>query len=162
MAMFKGPGKIYDLNEARTKIRAFCAYRERSQNEVEDKLRSYGLGEEITGELLVELIQEGFLNEQRFAEAFVRGKFNQKRWGKYKIRMGLRKHHVPEGLIDQALKIIDTGAYLNAISEQASKWQAQKGKADHPERRRQLIQFLRSRGFEYEMIKDALDEPEDD
>ncbi|MGB0176720.1 MAG: regulatory protein RecX, partial [Owenweeksia sp.] len=60
-------GKIYDLNEAREKISAYCAYRERSQVEVREKLYSYGLIPGVVDELIVELIQQNFLNEERFA-----------------------------------------------------------------------------------------------
>ncbi len=104
-------GKIYDLNEAREKIRAYCLYRERSQKEVREKLLSYGLLPEITDELLTELIQERYLDEERFARAFVRGKYSIKRWGRIKIKQALYPHSLSEYVLRKAFEEIDPDKY---------------------------------------------------
>src|SRR5690606_19696103 len=103
--------KIYDLEEARNRIKAFCTYRERSQREAREKLTSYGLIPPVVDELLVELIQENFLNEERFAKAFVRGKFYIKKWGRNKIKNELYRHELSTYVLNRALEEIEDGAY---------------------------------------------------
>lgn len=76
--------------EAKLKAARFCAYQERSQQEVRDKLYEYGLHYNDVEELLSELIVEGFINEERFARAYVRGKFKMKKWGRHKILQGFK------------------------------------------------------------------------
>jgi regulatory protein len=90
------------------KLEKYCAYQERSQLQVENKCREYGMTSEETGQILVDLIQSNFINEERFALAYVKGKFNQKSWGPKKIEIGLKQAGIRKALIDRALsKIID-------------------------------------------------------
>ena len=145
--------KIYDLNEAREKIRRYCAYQERSQKQVVDKLKSYGLLPLAADELLVELLQENFLNEQRFASAFARGRFNIKGWGKTKIANALYRHGVSKPCITTALNEIDDENYHEKLHLLArKKWDSLK--QEHPSIRKQkTIRFLLGRGFLYDDIE---------
>ena len=80
--MFKPAApKFYTPTEALRKIAEFCAYQERYQKEVESKLRSYGLNEDEAGEIIIRLSREKLLDEERFAQAYVRGHYSQTRSG---------------------------------------------------------------------------------
>ena len=148
--------KIYDLQEAREKIRRYCAYQERSQKQVVDKLKSYGLLPLAADELLLELIQVNYLNEQRFATAFARGRFSIKGWGKTKIANALYLHRVSKPCILAALAEIDDSNYSEKIAVLArKKWESLK--AEHPNTRKQkTIRYLMGRGYFYDDIEKAL------
>jgi SOS response regulatory protein OraA/RecX len=103
---FQKPNKVSSMSEALKKLEKYCAYQERSHKQVYDKCRSYGLSEADANELLVELIQSNFLNEERFVEAYVKGKFKIKSWGKQKISQGLKLAGVNQKLIQASIKEI--------------------------------------------------------
>ena len=152
--------RIYNLEEAREKIRRYCAYQERSQRQVQTKLRDYGLIPAVADELFIELIQEGFLNEQRFAEAFVRGKFNQKGWGRRKIEVELNKHGVSKPCIKSALSQVENGEYIAKLEVIAKKKWSSLRNERLPLRKQKTIRFLLGRGFFYDEIKGVLNELE--
>ncbi len=150
--------KIYDLDEAREKIQAFCAYQERSQRQVEEKLTSYGLAEEARGQLLVELIQQNFLNEERFARAFVRGRFRIKKWGKNKIRQQLKHHRISAYIMRKAFSEIDETLYLETVRIQAQKkWEATPDKNAF-RKKGKVAQYLITRGYESPLVWEVLHE----
>ncbi len=156
MAKPAGSSKIYDLGEAREKIRNFCAYRERSQLEVREKLSSYGLIEAVVDELIVELINENFLNEERFARAFVRGKFQIKKWGRRKINSELYRHGLSDYIMRKAFAEIDEEHYLQTLAEIIQKKLKSLRGSNNFERRGKLASYAISRGFEPELVWDAV------
>src|SRR5687768_6760682 len=112
----------YKVNEiklsaeiALQKIKSWCAYQERSQRETRQKLGTFGLHADDIEGIIAELIQENFLNEERFALAFAGGKFRIKQWGKNKIKAGLKNHRISPYCIDKALKSIDEEEYKRTI-----------------------------------------------
>ncbi len=143
---------------ARAKMQSWCAYQERSQNEAMNKLNQFGLDEELAASILAELIGDNFINEERFARAFVRGKFRIKHWGRNKIRIELRKHKVPEALIKRALHEIDGTEYVEVIKKELTK-KSKQSKQKHPTKKYfALLQYLIARGFEADIVKDELKE----
>ena len=99
--------KITDETVALAKAEHYCAYQERSQQEVRDRLYEWGLWPEAVENTIIKLIADNFLNEERFANAYTKGKFNQKGWGRIKIKQGLKFKNVPDVLIKKALKLIE-------------------------------------------------------
>jgi regulatory protein len=91
--------KIIDEQAAYAKAEHYCAYQERSQQEVRDKLYEWDLKPAEVENIIIRLIENNYVNEERFAKAYVRGKFNQKGWGRIKIKQGLKQKRVPDGLI---------------------------------------------------------------
>jgi regulatory protein len=85
---------VYDLKLAKQKIQDYCAYQERCHQDVSNKLKSWGLIPDAIDMLLGELMQHNFLNEERYARSFARGKFRIKKWGRIKIRLELKKKGV--------------------------------------------------------------------
>ena len=148
--------KIYDLHAAREKIQAYCAYQERCHMEVTMKLKSWGLIQEAIDLLIIELIQFNFLNEKRYARSFARGKFRIKKWGKLKIRMALKKREVFFKCIDIAMLEIDDKTYLNTLKELLQKKNDVLKETNSYKRKMKLIRYLVTRGYEYDLIHDAL------
>ncbi len=131
------------------KLRHYCAYQERSQFEVEQKLNTLGADNEQSGTVMIHLIQEGFLNEQRFAIAFARGKFRMQGWGKQKIKAGLKAKKVSDPLIKIALDSIDETEYRKSLLDQFRKLLSQNGTVESAK------QKLYARGYEFDLIQEA-------
>lgn len=148
--------KITDEKLALEKAGHYCAYQERSQQEVRNKLYEWGLWPAAVENIIVKLIGEGFLNEERFAKAYVTGKFRQKGWGKIKIKQGLKLKRVPDVLIRKALNTIDADAYETTLRNIIEKKAVLLKEKDSYKRRYKLQQYALSRGFETDLILDIL------
>ena len=120
------------------------------------KLKSWGLIQEAIDLLIIELIQFNFLNEERYARSFARGKFRIKKWGKLKIRMALKKREVYFKCIDFAMSEIDDKTYLNTLKELLQKKNDILKETNLYKRKMKLINYLVNRGYEYDLIQDAL------
>lgn len=145
-----------DRRSAQIKAEHYCAYQERSQQEMRDKLYDWGLHQAEVEQVIAELIVNNFLNEERFAKAYVSGKFNMKRWGRIKIKQGLKLKRIPERLIKEALATIDADDYLEALKRTAEKKVKVMTEKDGFKKRMKLISFLQSKGFENDLIFDVL------
>ncbi|MES2447217.1 MAG: regulatory protein RecX [Bacteroidota bacterium] len=147
---------ILDKKTALLKAESWCAYQERSQQEARNKLYEYGLHQNDVEDLITELIVTNFLNEERFAMAYVSGKFNIKKWGKIKIKQGLKLKKVPDRLIQKALNSIDGDKYLANILATAEKKLKVLAEKDPLKKKYKLITYLQSKGFEKDLIFDVL------
>lgn len=148
--------RIYDKKAAHAKAESFCAYQERAQQEVRNKLYDWGLHHDEVEEVITELILTNFLNEERFANAYVSGKFNIKRWGKIKIKQGLKLKRVPDKMIIKALNSIDYDDYLQTILVAAEKKSAVLSEKDPYKRKYKLTTYLMGKGFESNLISEVL------
>ena len=147
---------ILDKKTALLKAESWCAYQERSQQEVRNKLYEYGLHQTDVEDLISELITTNFLNEERFAMAYASGKVNIKKWGKIKVKQGLKLKKVPDRLIQKALNSIDGDKYvanLLAIAEKKSSILTEK---EPYKKKFKLITYLLSKGYELDIINDVL------
>ncbi len=154
--------KLYTLTQALEYAKDYCAKEEHCQSDVKKKLRSYGVSEEEADICLAELITEGFINEQRYADLFAVSKFHQNKWGRNKITMHLKAKEISSICIGKALDKIDMEEYYNTISRLFEKrMQNDNSKISHLERRK-TINFLMGRGFEYYEIIKALDLSDND
>lgn len=147
----KKPVKL-DKKSALAKAEHYCAYQERSQQEIRDKLYEWGLWSNDVEELISELIQTNFLNEERFTQAYVSGKFNIKHWGKIKIKQGLKLKRVPDKMIQRALNSIDQDEYLKTILSLAQKKAPLIKEKDAFKRQYKLVSYLMGKGFERDVI----------
>ena len=120
------------------------------------KLKSWGLIQEARDLLIIELIEFNFLNEERYARSFARGKFRIKKWGKLKIRMALKKREVYFKCIDFAMSEIDDKTYLNTLKELLQKKNDILKETNLYKRKMKLINYLVNRGYEYDLISDCL------
>lgn len=147
---------VYDKRSALVKAESYCAYQERAQQEVRDKLYEWGLHHDDVENVIVELIQTNFLNEERFAMSYVSGKFNIKKWGKIKIKQGLKLKRIPEKMIIKALNAIDYDKYLEVILATAEKKSAVLIEKDPYKRKYKLMTYLMGKGFESNLISEVL------
>jgi regulatory protein len=150
------PRKITDEKLALTKAEHYCAYQDRSQQEVRDKLYEWGLWTDAVENIISTLVTGNYLNEERFAKAYVRGKFRQKAWGRVKIKQGLKLKKVSDPLIKKALLTIDPDEYIATLHKVlAKKAPLIKEKMEY-KRKYKLQQYAIGRGFEADLIADVL------
>lgn len=144
--------KIYTPNQAKIKAESYCAYQERAQQEVRDKLYEWGLHKEDVEQLISDLISDNFLNEERFAKAYVLGKFRMKGWGKIKIKQHLKAKRVSEPLIKIALREIDIDQYDQKLDDIIAKKIATVGAKISLTEKAKLVRHLQSKGYESDLI----------
>lgn len=137
-------------------MKNWCAYQERSQFEVRNKLVEYGIFNEEAENIISQLIQENFLNEERFALAFARGKFRIKRWGKIKIKLELKQHKVSEYCISKALKQIDGNEYFATLEKIIEKKTKEIKESNKIKKQYKIIKYAMSRGYEQDIIMDVI------
>jgi len=134
--------------QAIQRIRHYCAYQERAQQEVRDKLYELGMTKDEVEEIMSDLIADNFLNEERFAIQFAGGHFRIKGWGKVKIQHALQQKRVSSYNIKIGLKAIEEDAYLKTLQQLATKkWNSLKGERGLS-RMAKTYAFLHQRGFE--------------
>lgn len=148
----------FSLLEAKQKIEAFCAYQERCDQEVRKKIKSWGLDSEDTDILISDLIQNNFLNEQRFAEAFVSGKFRIKRWGRIKIKQHLKQKNISNYSINKGMAEIDPTEYRETILNLANSKNRLINAPDIWSRKVKLQRYLASKGYETELVRETVEE----
>lgn len=152
--------KILTEAAATLKAERYCAYQERAQQEVRDKLYEWGQPGNAVERIIAVLIENNFLNEERFAKAYAHGKFNQKQWGRVKIKQGLKLKKVPDVLIRKALASIDGDLYYSTLRQLIEKKAALTREANPLIKRQKLFRYALGRGFESDLIGDIMKEME--
>ena len=144
--------------QAFQKIKQFCAYQERCHYEVREKLYSYGLYKQLVEELISSLIEEDYLNEERFAFQFAGGRFRMKHWGRVKIKYELKQKKVSEYCIKVALSQIAEEDYLTLLRKlSVKKWtEIKKEEYNKFARLRKITDYLLQKGFETELIREQV------
>ncbi|OOQ62182.1 regulatory protein RecX [Mucilaginibacter pedocola] len=148
--------KITDPATGLKKAEHYCAYQERSQQEVRDKLYEWGLYTTAVENIITQLIESNFLNEERFAKAYTSGKFNQKHWGRIKIKQGLKQKNVSPILIKKALQTLDLDDYIATLTRLITKKAGTVAESNTAKRNYKLQQYALSRGFEPELTMEVL------
>jgi regulatory protein len=139
----------FSAEQAILKIKQYCAYQERCHTEVRDKLYSYELHRKDVDEIISTLIQENYLNEERFAIHYAGGKFRMKQWGKNKIKQALKFKQVSDYCIKKALKEIDDKDYLKTLDKLAEqKLKLLKSEKNIFRKKKKLQDFLLMKGYE--------------
>jgi regulatory protein len=142
-----------DLQRWITEMERFCAFQERSPNEIRLKLGRKGLHEGQIEAVIEHLTSHNFLNEQRFVEAYVQGKFKIKGWGKHKIKAGLKTHRIPEHLIQVGLSQLETNDQDKRLADWfEKKKQALRNEPEGPQKTAKIVRFLLSKGYEMSAI----------
>ncbi len=138
------------------KLRRYCAYQERCHQEVRSKLLSLKVYGDELEEIISDLIDDNFLNEERFAKAYARGKFRMKRWGRMRIRQELKRRHISEYLIKKGMAEIDEDEYMEVMQELIEKYM-QRQIGQHPALvRKKTANHLFSKGYESHLVYDYL------
>jgi regulatory protein len=151
------PPPKYSPAVALQKLRKYCAYQERCHKEVKQKLYSWYMYGSDVDQLVAQIIDEGFLNEERFAKALAGGKFRQKGWGKQKIVNTLRQKGISPYLITSSLKEIETSDYEKKLEQLLIKKQPTLKKEDSILAQKQkLVRFAMGKGYESELVWGAV------
>jgi len=151
--------QIFTPEQALSKIRQYCAYQERCHAEVKEKLYSFGLHKKDADDILVLLIGENYVNEERFAIQYAGGKFRINHWGKNKIKQALKGKQVGDYCIKKALRQIDEDDYLRMLKKLASqKVRALAGEKNRFIRQKKLQDYLLMKGYESSLVSDIIRE----
>lgn len=147
-----------ELSKVKKKIASYCAYQERCQQEVRNKLYTYGLHKNEVEELISWLITENFLNEERFAQTFAGGKFRVKQWGRLKITQALQQKEISSYCIKKGLAEIEDSTYVETIKKLAEKKlnEFQLKISNTYQLKDKTSKFLISRGFEPDLVWQVL------
>ena len=144
--------KYLTKEQAIQKLRQYCAYQERSHSEVKQKLWDLGVWRSDHDEIISSLIEDDYLNEERFAKAFAGGKFRMKDWGRKKIYYGLKEKGVSDYIIKLAMKEIDDEVYRKTLRELAEKKFALLKAEQYLVRKKKTMDYLLQKGYEPELI----------
>lgn len=144
--------KTYTLEEAKRTLERYCVYQERCHQEVQDKLRQMRMIPEAVDEVIVHLLQHNFLNEERFAKAYVRGKFKYKNWGRNRLTQELKRRQISKFNITTALKELEELDYYGVFDSLAERKFETITESDKYKKRKKLADFLLYRGWESNLV----------
>lgn len=152
------PKKTYTVQEATKKLEHYCAYQERCHKEVVQKLQSMHIIPEAIDVIVVHLIQHNFLNEARFAKAFVRGKFKFKAWGRRRLTFELKQKDVSKVNINQALADISDAEYIGVFNDLAEKKALSIKEPNVLKKKKKFTEYFLYRGWESHLVYDKANE----
>jgi regulatory protein len=140
------------FNSALAKARRWCASEERCPYDIQLRLIKLECSSEVTKRIINQITEEGFINEQRYAEAYVSGKFRISKWGKIKIVSGLRMKKIREEIIANALTVIDHETYRDCLHSLLQKKRKELKSMPAEVLRQKLARFALQKGFESEIV----------
>ena len=156
--MPKQDSKPLTLDQVLDKMAKYCAYQERCVKDVRDKLKTFDIPEEEKAKILDYLLDNRFVNDERFAKSFVRGKVNQSGWGVNKIRFHLVQKGIAKDIIDEALEQTDEDLYRQRLIDiLKTKCKTVKAETDF-EKKRKLAAYAMQKGFEGNLVWEVLKE----
>ncbi len=151
--------KTYTVEEATRALEHYCAYQERCHLEVAQKLNKMGMIPSAQELIILHLLKENYLNEERFAKSFARGKFLIKQYGRVRITNELKLRHITPALITTALKEIDEKAYVETLKNLINRKERSIKDKNPYKKQKKIIDYLRRKGYEYSLINDLYISP---
>ncbi len=148
--------KQHTLQELKQKASAYCARSEHCISEVYTKLRQWNCSSNDCQKIIDELLDNDFINEQRYAETYVKEKFKFNRWGNRKIAQALAQKRVDKKTVQQALELIDKDEYKETLKTLLEKKEKSIEYSNEYEKNSKLFRFAQSRGFENNLIENVL------
>ncbi|MBA2500103.1 MAG: RecX family transcriptional regulator [Chitinophagaceae bacterium] len=148
--------KILSKEEALQKLKHFCGYQERCHSEVKEKLYSLGIRKTDHDDLVATLIEENYLNEERFAIQFAGGRYRVKNWGRKKIMFALREKQVNDYSIKKALQQIDEADYKMKLNDLVKKRYDSLKQEQYLVRKKKTIDYLLLKGYEFSLVTQAV------
>jgi regulatory protein len=150
----------FSIAETRNKLEYYCAYQDRCHQEVYQKMFSFSLNTYEKEELMVYLIENNFLNEERFAQSFTRGKHNYKKWGKVRIVNEMKFRNISSTIIKIALNEINDSLYLETFEELANKHWESISESNFMKKRKKFCDYFMRKGWENDLIYEKMKELE--
>ena len=154
--------KITDPHLALMKMQSWCAYQERCQQDARTKLYELGLWPEAVENIIVKLIEDNFLNEERFATAFARGKFTIKKWGRIKIKQELKQKRVGDYCLKKAMQQIDETEYMATLKKLIDSKRKLIKEKSPIKLKFKLMNYALSKGYEKDLVFDLLNNKEEE
>jgi regulatory protein len=142
--------------QALQKLRFYCRYQQRCQSEIKQKLFELGVNARHYDEILSGLIKENCLNDERFAVAFVSGRFKMKQWGRKKIQKGLKEKRVSDEIAQKALRQINQKEYIAILNKLATERYASLKHEQYLVRKKKTMDYLMEKGYEVDLIRDTI------
>ena len=142
------------------KAASYCAYQERTQDEVRQRLKKWNVWGEDADEIIAELISSNYMSEERFAKTYAGGKFRMKNWGKMKIKQELHRRGLSDYSIEKGMKEIGDAAYLTGLKELLAKKKLllDKTETDKFKLKQKLARFALGKGYESELVWKVIEE----
>ena len=150
--------KTYTVEEALSKLQNYCSYQERCHQEVRRKLVSMRMIPEAIDQIIVALLDHNFLNEERFAKAYVRGKFRIKKWGRRRLTLELKKKEIGIFNINQAISQINELDYLEVFNDLSESRLSFIKESNKLKKRKKLADYLLYRGWESHLVYQKVNE----
>ncbi|MBQ0152690.1 MAG: RecX family transcriptional regulator, partial [Chryseobacterium sp.] len=141
--------KLYTFEEIRQKVVNYCVYQDRCHAEVEQKMREFVLIPEAKEEIMLFLLRENFLNEERFTRSYIRGKFYMKNWGKIKIKLNLIKKDISEKSISKCMDEIDEDDYYKTLKKLYDSYHMKLSGMKDYQKKANTIKHLLGKGYSY-------------
>lgn len=148
----------FTVEEAKRSLERFCIYQDRCHQEIEKKLAEMHMIPEACEVVILHLMENDFINEERFSKSFARGKFRIKKWGKQRIIRELRMREISAHNIETALKEIDNDEYFRTLYEIAERRFAGINESNSLKKKKKLIDFLMRKGYENNLIFEVVGE----
>lgn len=148
----------YTLEEATKKLENYCGYQERCHLEVKQKLKNLNMIPQAIDVIMAHLIEQNYLNEERFAKTFVSGKFRIKKWGKRRLALELKKREVSKMLINKYLAEISDSVYLNTFNALAEKKVSSLKDSNLIKKKKKFADYFLYRGWESHLVYDKANE----
>ncbi|MCF6213850.1 MAG: RecX family transcriptional regulator [Flavobacteriaceae bacterium] len=148
--------KTYTVNEAKQALEHYCAYQERCHIEVLAKLNNMGMIPQAQEIIILHLLKENYLNEERFAKSYARGKFLIKNYGRIRIERGLKQKQISAYLINKALQEIEEQKYLETLNILLEKKEASISESNPYKKKKKIVDFLLRKGYEYALIEASI------
>lgn len=144
------------------RLSALCARGEHCQYEMTEKMRQWDVDEQTQARLMARLVGERYIDDKRYAHAYVRDKIRYSHWGRRKVEQGLWQKHIDADIIEEALGEVDDSEYLEVLRPLLrQKARSTTGKSDY-ERRMKLMKWAAGRGFTMDIIRQCMDVSDED
>ena len=150
--------KTYNVDEALAKLQRYCAYQDRCHKEVAQKLKDMQMIPQASEQIITTLIEENFLNEERFAMAFVRGKFKIKKWGRRRLISELKQRNISNYLVNKALGQISDMEYKTTFEALAHKKANSIKGGSVLKKKKKLADYLLYRGWESYLVYEKINQ----
>jgi regulatory protein len=148
----------YSREEVLQKLYKYCTYQERCTNEVVKKMQYYGYDTDDKERIIEQLKRENYLNDERYASAYVRGKFRQRKWGIQKIMRGLRHRDIPDIIIQAALNEISFGEYDEMLLKLIKAKAGRVKDKDIFSKKNKIARFVIGKGYSTDKVWDLINE----
>ena len=150
--------KSYSIDEALIRLQGYCSYQDRCHQEVRQKLKEMRMIPEAIDTIMASLIKDDYLNESRFANSYVRGKFKIKKWGRHRLISELKKKGLSKYTIKQAMDEINNDEYIDVFHDLAEKRVKSLTDSNLLKKKKKLADYLIYRGWESHLVYDKVNE----